>query len=48
MSPTFGQSRLYNSPELTWTPTMAFEQEGPEGVNWSNKTIGKLLWRGNP
>jgi hypothetical protein len=47
MSPTFGQSRLHNSPELTWTPTMAFKQSAPESV-WEDKTIGKMLWRGTP
>lgn len=47
MIPMFGQSRLHNSPEITWTPTMAFGQTAPEN-EWQDKVFGKLLWRGSP
>lgn len=47
MFPMVGPSRLHNSPELTWCPTMAFKQKAPENT-WEGKTIGKLLWRGSP
>jgi hypothetical protein len=47
MLPIFGPSRLYNSPELTWCPTMAFKQKAADST-WADKTIGKILWRGSP
>lgn len=47
MIPIFGQSRLHNSPEITWTPTMAFGKTAPQ-IPWEEKIFGKILWRGSP